>query len=447
MITIHFVGIGGAGMFALACIALEQGYKISGSDLVNSESLENLSKKGAKIYINHSENNITEDTNLLVYSGAIKKDNPEIIKAEKLKIKILSRSQFMGLITKNFKNLIAVSGSHGKTTTTSMITSILIDSGKDPTAIIGAHFNKIGGNSRLGSSDIAVCEACEYLNSFLDLDPKIGVILNIDFEHMDYFKNIENEKNSFLKFAEKSEIIIINKDDSNSYEISKKLKSKKIVYYGIKNSSEFMAKNIVFCDNFCYKFDIFFKNQKISNIKLNIFGEHNILNALASFTACYYIGIDFQDIINGIENFKGAKRRFEFLEEINGVKIFDDYAHHPAEIKATLSIAQKMNFNNIWVVFQPHTYSRTYLLFGEFVECLSMADHVIITDILPVREKNIYNIKSEDLAAKIKNAIVIKEFDKIAEFLKKNIKKGDVIMHMGAGDIKCADIIREKLRN
>ena len=194
MITIHFVGIGGAGMFALACIALEQGYKISGSDLVNSESLENLSKKGAKIYINHSENNITEDTNLLVYSGAIKKDNPEIIKAEKLKIKILSRSQFMGLITKNFKNLIAVSGSHGKTTTTSMITSILIDSNKDPTAIIGAHFNKIGGNSRLGSSDIAVCEACEYLNSFLDLDPKIGVILNIDFEHMDYFKNIENEK-------------------------------------------------------------------------------------------------------------------------------------------------------------------------------------------------------------------------------------------------------------
>ena len=435
MITIHFVGIGGAGMFALACIALEQGYKISGSDLVNSESLENLSKKGAKIYINHSENNITEDTNLLVYSGAIKKDNPEIIKAKKLKIKILSRSQFMGLITKNFKNLIAVSGSHGKTTTTSMITSILIDS------------NKIGGNSRLGSSDIAVCEACEYLNSFLDLSPKIGIILNIDFEHMDYFKNIENEKNSFLKFAEKSEIIIINKDDSNSYEISKKLKSKKIVYYGIKNNSEFMAKNIVFCDNFCYKFDIFFKNQKISNIKLNIFGEHNILNALASFAACYYIGIDFQDIINGIENFKGAKRRFEFLEEINGVKIFDDYAHHPAEIKATLSIAKKMNFNNIWVVFQPHTYSRTYLLFDEFVECLSMADHVIITDILPVREKNIYNIKSEDLAKKIKNSIVIKEFDKIAEFLKKNIKKGDVIMHMGAGDIKCADIIREKLRN
>ena len=444
---IHFIGIGGAGMFALACIAIEKGYKISGSDVVNSENLENLSKKGAKIYIGHSENNITQDIKLVVYSGAVKQDNPEIIKASELKIKILSRSQFLGLITKDFKNLIAVSGSHGKTTTTSMITSILMDSGKDPTAIIGACFDKIGGNSRLGKSDIAVCEACEYLDSFLDLDPKIGVILNIDLEHMDYFKTLENEKKSFLKFAKKSEIVVVNKDDDNSCEISKKLKNKKIVYYGIKNNAEFTAKNIALCEDCRYKFDIFHNNQKISNIKLNIFGEHNVLNVLASFAACYYVGVDFENIVKGIENFKGAKRRFEFLEEINGVKIFDDYAHHPAEIRATLNIVKKMNFNNIWVVFQPHTYSRTYFLFDEFVKCLSMADRVIITDILPVREKNIYNIKSENLAAKIKNAIVIKEFDEIAEFLKKNIKKGDVIMHMGAGNIKCADIIREKLRN
>lgn len=444
---IHFVGINGSGMLALACLSFDRGYKISGSDLVNSKNLEKLSRKGADIYIGHSASNITRVTEMVVYSGAIKKDNPEIIRASELGIPILSRSKFMGLVTKNFRNLIAVSGSHGKTTTTAMIASILIDSNRDPMVIIGAHFNKIGGNSRLGSSDIAVCEACEYLDSFLDLNPKIGVILNIDFEHIDYFKSIKNEQSSFLQFAKQSEIVVINRDDNNSYEISKMLQNKKIVYYGIENNAEFNAKNIIVCDDYCYKFDIFHNNQKVSNIKLRIPGEHNIFNALAAFAACYYIGIDYERISRFMQDFSGVKRRFEFLEEINGVKIFDDYAHHPAEIKATLNIVKKMNFNSIWVVFQPHTYSRTYYLFDEFVECLSMADHVIITDILPVREQNIYSIKSEDLAKKIKNSIVIKNFDEIAEFLKKNVKKGDVIMHMGAGDIKCADIIREKLKN
>ena len=447
METVYFIGIGGSGMLGLASLTLNKGINVIGSDISGSDKLDELKSKGAKIYSEHSEKNINENNiDLLVYSGAIKSSNPEIIAAKKKGIKCISRSKYLGMFMKNFKNSIAVSGSHGKTTTSSMITNVLVDTNKNPTSIIGAFFPKIKGNSTLGNSDIAVCEACEYLDSFLDLDPKIGVILNIDNDHLDYFKTLENEKKSFHEFAKKCEILVINADDDNSMDITKNLSSN-ILTFGIKNNAQFMASDISLDKNGCYKFDLVFNNEKILNISLKIPGKHNIYNALSSVAVCRQFDISFEDIKKSIEDFSGADRRFTFWGSFNNISIFDDFAHHPTEIEATLKSAKQMKFNKIWLVFQPHTFSRTYLLLDDLAKSLSIADKVILTDILPVRETNIYGISSEDLSKKIENSIVIKDFDQIADYLKENVEPGDMILTMGGGDIyKCTDVIYKKYR-
>ncbi len=441
MSTIYFVGIGGSGMFPLASISIDKGDKVIGSDYFKSDKINRLIDKGAKIYLEHSEKNITDDIDLVVYSGAIKNNNPEIIAAKEKNIKCISRSKYLSLIMSKFKNSISVAGSHGKTTTTSMITEILLDSNSSPTSIIGGYFSRISGNSILGTSDIAVCEACEYMNSFLDLNSKIGIILNIDNDHLDYFKSIENEENSFLKFANKCEYIIVNKDDINSFDVSKKSFSK-VIYYGIENDSNFMASNVHLENNGCYSFDVIYENKKLFNLKLKVPGKHNIYNSLASIAACFQLNIDFDVIKKSLEEFMGADRRFKFIGSSNGVSFFDDYAHHPTEIDATLRSAKSLKFNDIWLIFQPHTFSRTYFLLDAFVKSLSIADHVILTDILPVRETNIYGISSSDLSSKIANSVVISDFNRISDYIKINVKSGDMVMTMGAGDIyKCMDII------
>ena len=439
--SIYFIGIGGSGMFPLASISIDKGNKVIGSDSCKSDKTDKLIEKGAKIYFEHSEKNITDDINLVVYSGAIKEDNPEIIAAKNKNIKCISRSKYLSVIMSEFKNSISVAGTHGKTTTTSMITGILLDADCNPTSVIGAYFSRISGNSILGNSDIAVCEACEYLDSFLDLNSKIGIILNIDNDHLDYFKSVENEKNSFLKFSNQCEYTIINRDDHNSFEVSKK-SSPKIIYYGIENNSDFMASNIILEDNGCYSFDVVHENKKLFNLKLKIPGKHNIYNSLASIAACFQLNIDSEAIKKSLENFTGADRRFKFIGKSNGISFFDDYAHHPTEIEATLKSAKSLNFNNIWLIFQPHTFSRTYFLLDEFAKSLSIADHVILTDILPVRETNIYGVSSNDLSSKIANSIVISDFNQIADYIKENAKSGDMVMTMGAGNIyKCMEII------
>ena len=446
MSTVYFIGIGGSGMIALASLAIDKGISVIGSDISSSEKLDNLLSRGAKVYFEHSEKNINENKiDLVVYSGAIKKDNPEIIAAKNKKIKCISRSEYLGMFMSDFKNSVAVSGSHGKTTTTSMITNILIDSQKDPTSIIGAFFSKINGNSILGKSDIAVCEACEYLDSFLDLDPKIGVILNIDNDHLDYFKTLENEKKSFSEFASKCDKVIINCDDKNSLEVSKNLSD--VIKFGIDNDADFSASNIDIDKNGYPSFDLFFNKKRIFNIKLKIPGKHNIYNALASIAVCKQLEVSFENIKKSLEEFSGAERRFTFWGSFNNISIFDDFAHHPTEIEATLKSAKNMKFNKIWLVFQPHTFSRTYLLLDDLANSLSIADNVILTDILPVRETNIYGISSNDLAKKIKGSKVIKDFDEIADYLKQNVEPGDMILTMGGGNIyKCTDIIYKKYR-
>ena len=432
---IHFIGIGGSGMFPLASISLSKGAKISGSDSTQSKNTEILSSKGVKIFYEHSSKNISDDIDLVVYSGAIKNDNEELIYAKSKNIRIMKRSEFLGFITDNYK-LIAVAGSHGKTTTSSMITQILIDCGCDPTSIIGAYFDKINGNSILGNSDIAVCEACEYLDSFLDLNPYIGIILNVDNDHLDYFKTIENEKNSFLEFAKKCKFVVVNRDNKNAFEISKKLDSEKVKYFSLNDhNATFSAKNISFDENMCASFDLVKNSETKLSIHLKVNGKHNILNAMASFCACDILNMDLVKISAALENFRGASRRFQFIGKFNGVSLFDDYAHHPTEIESVLNTAKKMKYSRVIVVFQPHTFSRTYTLLDEFARVLSICDKVIITDILPIRETNTYRISSEDLAKKIPNAIVMKDFDEISKYLKNIAKSGDIILTIGAGDI------------
>ena len=445
--SVYFVGIGGSGMCGLASIAISKGYVVYGSDASKSKKTDDLVSRGAKIYIGHSESNIFgKDIDVLVYSGAISDDNPELVFAKKQRINCISRSKFLGTILSEFENSLAVAGSHGKSTTTAMVTSILMDSGKDPTSIIGAEFSKIDGNSLLGNSDIAVCEACEFLDSFLDLNTKFGVILNIDDDHLDYFKTLENEKRSFFKFASKCKKIVINKDDNNSFEISKDLKREDVIYYGLSENSDFYAKNIKIDSHGFPNFDVFHKNEKIFDLKLKIPGKHNILNSLASIASCSLFNVDYDIMKKSIEEFSGVDRRFKFVGDVNGIEIFDDYAHHPTEIKSVLETARSMGYNNIWTVFQPHTFSRTYLLLDEFAAALSLSDHLILTNILPVREKNIYGITSAELAKKIKNSIIIDDFNEISDYLKKNVKSGDIILNMGAGTIsECADIIYQRL--
>ena len=444
---IHFVGIGGSGMFPLASISLSKGIKVSGSDSTKSKNTETLSSKGFKIFYEHSSKNISDDIDLLVYSGAIKDDNEELVSARNKNIKTMKRSEFLGFITKDY-NLIAISGSHGKTTTSSMITQVLIDCGLDPTSIIGAHFDKINGNSTLGKSNIAVCEACEYLDSFLDLDPYIGIILNVDNDHLDYFKTLENEKKSFLKFAQKCKFVIINRDNENAFEVSKNLDRDKVRYFSLKNSdSDFTASNISFDENMCASFDLVKNSKNITSVHLKVRGEHNILNSLASFCVCDLLNLDLNEAKKSVETFTGASRRFQFIGKFNGISVFDDFAHHPTEITSTLNTAKKMNYSRVIVVFQPHTFSRTYMLLDEFAKALSLCDKVIITDILPVREKNIYGVSSEDLSKKLPNSVVIKDFDEIAKYLKRIAKTGDMILTMGGGNIyNYIPLITEELK-
>ncbi|MCL2312099.1 MAG: UDP-N-acetylmuramate--L-alanine ligase [Firmicutes bacterium] len=443
---IHFVGIGGSGMCALASLLFEKGYEISGSDISYSENIRSLNSLGARVFIGHSSKNVKKDVNLLVYSDAIGPDNPEIKSAKNKKIKTFNRGEFLGLFTSAYKNLIAVSGTHGKTTVSAMLTNVLIDSGKDPTSILGARFHRLRGNSCLGNTELCVCEACEYIDNFLYLGPEIGIILNIDSDHLDYFKTFDNVKKSFKKFAQRCKRkLIVNGDDVNSVSVVEDLKLEK-VFFGSKENLGFCATNIVVDQNGCPKFDVLKNGEKYLDLYLNISGEHNALNSLAALAVCDDFGIDRYVTKNSLENFRGADRRFVFVGKKRGVSIFDDFAHHPTEIEAVLKTAKQMNFTKVWVVFQPHTFSRTSMFLDKFAKSLSIADKVILTDILPVRETNIYGIKSEDLCEKIDGAIVIRKFEDVADYIYKNAKLGDMVITMGGGDIyKCNKIIYKTL--
>lgn len=442
---IHFVGIGGSGMCPMAEILNKEGFEITGSDIYESDTLERIRALHIPVYIGHKKENVL-GKDLIVYTAAIKRNNPELLAAQEFNIPAIERSVMLGLVTKRYSKSIAVSGTHGKTSTTAMITQILTTGKADPTAIIGGKLPFIGGNSRVGKSDIIVCEACEYVDTFLQLHPYISVILNIDADHLDYFGSLENIKKSFNKFGNQtSGLIIYNGDDKNSFDTVNDINIKKLSF-GLNENNDYYAKDITTKSGAKMSFSLMKKGQKLCDIKLNVPGKHNIYNALAAAVVADYLSIDTKFIKKALSEFTGVHRRFEILGNPNDIVVADDFAHHPTEITAILNSAMSMGFNTVWAVFQPHTYSRTAILINDFAKALSIADKVIISEILAVREENTYNIYSKDLGEKVPNSVCIDSFEDITEYIKNNAKPGDLVLTMGGGNVyKCANMILKSL--
>lgn len=443
--NVHFIGIGGSGMFPLAHILKEKGFNVSGSDIYESDTLQQVRSLGIEVFNEHSANNV-QGKDLVVFSAAIKEENPEIKAAKAAGIPIIERSVMLGLIFNKYEHSIGVSGTHGKTTTTSMITSVLIDADKNPTALIGATLKKIGGNSCVGNSDIMVTEACEYVDSFLQLFPKISVITNIEADHLDYFGTLENVVKSFKKYAlQTSQIVVANGDSEIVRNATTNLPAETL-YFGLSEDNEYYAKNIRYNAMQRASFDIFHQSNNVAHVDLSIPGKHNIYNSLAAYIVCEKSGISSKTFEKSIKDFTGAHRRFEVLLKKDGITIVDDFAHHPTEIKTTLSAASKMGFKRVWAIFQPHTFSRTFMFQNEFAEALSIADEVVISDILPVRETNTYGVESTDITNKIKGSYYIPTFEEISEFIVKSVQPGDLVITLGGGNIyKCANMIVDKL--
>ena len=448
---IHMIGIGGISMSGIAEILYNSGFIVTGSDATHSDIIDKLIKSGIKVTIGHDFIN-TRKASLVVYSAAIKQDNPELVEARKYKIPTIERGDFLGQITKLYKDTICVSGTHGKTTTTSMVSLCFLEAEKDPTIQVGAILKPINGNYKVGKSDYFIIEACEYVESFLKFFPKSEIILNIDNDHLDYFKTFENIKNSFIKYVKKlpaDGLLVINGDDKNCLDLPQYTNATAITY-GIENkATDFYAKNLVCDGNGCYQFEVMKNNKFYELFKLNVPGTHNVLNALACIALCDKYGIEKEHIKNALFKFSGANRRFEYIGSYNDFDIYDDYAHHPTEIHALAKAASNTKHNQTWAIFQSHTYSRTYELLDEFADSLKDFDNIIITDIYAARETNQSGITPQDLVNKINEngnnkAIYIGPFEEIAEYIRKNAKPNDLVLTVGAGTItNLGHIIKE----
>lgn len=427
-------------MSGIAEILHNWGFTVTGSDLNKTDITDKLNDNGILVSIGHDLKNV-HNSDLVVYTAAVKQNNPELCEAKNLKIPTIERGDFLGIITKSYLNSIGISGTHGKTTTTSMVSLCFLEENLDPTIQVGAILKQLNGNYRVGNSDYLIIESCEYAESFLNFHLKSAIILNIDNDHLDYFKTFENLKHSFEKYVAKlpaNGFLVLNADDENCLELKNKSKAK-IITYGINNNADFTAKNIEFDSNGFAKFDVYYKNEFYNTIKLSVPGIHNVSNALACISLCFSYGISKESIAKALLEFTGAHRRFEFMGKYNDANIFDDYGHHPAEILATVNGLKNIKHNNSWVVFQPHTYSRTKNLLEDFAKVLINFDNIIITDIYAAREENIYNISSHDLVNKIealgKKAVFISDFNEIANYLKKHILPNDIVLTLGAGPI------------
>ncbi len=448
---IHFIGIGGSGMYPLAQILHTKGYYLTGSDNNETSTLEAVRKMGIPVTLGQRAENI-EGADLIVFSAAIMEDNPELIAARKAAengVRLAERAELLGLVTEQFSKAFCVSGTHGKTTTSSMLTSILLAADVDPSAVIGGKLRAIGGSGRAGRSENMVCEACEFKDTFLHLFPNISVILNIDEDHMDYFKTMDNLKTSFVKFCDiTTDIIIANGDDENTMEVIRRCNTAaRLVTYGAGNTNDFYAADLRQISDFKREFTLMNKGEEMCRIEVNVPGLHNVYNAVAACAAAYSAGIPTDALQRGMESFTGAMRRFEKLAEIRGVTFVDDYGHHPAEIAATLKTAKEMSFRRVWCVHQPFTYSRTAALLDEFADALSIADKVVLTEIMGSREKNTYNIYSKDLAAKIDGCVWFPTFEEVARHVVDNVQDGDLVITTSCGDVyKVAEMMIEMMK-
>ena len=446
--NVYFMGIGGISMSGLAEILSDRGFSVSGSDRAPSKITEGLEKKGIKVNYGQVKENITDDIDLLVYTAAISKDNEELMEAKKRGITCIPRADMLGQIMKNYEIPIAISGTHGKTTTTSMITTILMEASLDPTVTVGGILDCIGGNLRIGQSEVFVTEACEYTNSFLSFFPKVSIILNVEEDHMDFFKDINDIRNSFRRFAQllpEDGLLVISADIDNYEEICEGVKCK-IVTFGNSEKADYRACNLEYDEKGCGQFTVIKNNEMCEDISLSVPGSHNVTNALASIAVTDYLNIDIETVKSGFTSFHGADRRFQYKGEINGITVIDDYAHHPTEIRATLNAARNYKDKKITVVFQPHTYTRTKAFFDEFVDALMIADRIVLADIYAAREKNTIGISSKDLLGSLKNkgadAYYFEKFEDIEKFILKNCQSGEMLITMGAGNV---DIIGDDI--
>ncbi len=436
---IHFIGIGGISMSGLAQIALKDGYTVSGSDRQKSSITDKLEALGATVYEGHNAQNINGAV-LCVHTAAVKADNPEMAEAIAKGIRLIDRAEFLGAIMENYSCAIGVSGTHGKTTTTSMLAHALINAQVDPTISVGGELDIIDGNIKTGDGDVFVTEACEYTNSFLKFYPTVALITNIEEDHLDFFSGIEEIRESFKEFAmltkDKGSVVAWGEDENINIALAGLALDVKT--YGMSDKCMYYPQNISCIAGFP-SFDVYRNGKEYIHINLSVPGEHNILNALATVAVCDVIGCDIKKAVEGVENFKGVKRRFEKKGTLNGAVVIDDYAHHPTEIKATLKAAKEFEHNNIVCIFQPHTYSRTRTLWNDFTEAFYDVDELIVTHIYAAREKFDGVTSPQKLALDIKkmgvNAKYIETFEEIAQYVKNNAKPNDIIFTMGAGTV------------
>lgn len=438
---IHLIGIGGISMSAIAETLHNWNHTVTGSDLNQSELTDKLNSHGIKTTIGHDLEN-SKKADLIVYSAAIKDDDPEIILAKENSIPTINRGKFVGQLTKMYEETICVAGTHGKTTTTSMLSICFMNAKKDPSIQVGAMLKNIGGNYHVGNSEYFILESCEYQANFLNFFPKTEIILNIDNDHLDYYKTFDNIVSTFQKFAQilnNDGLLVTNADDQNCFALKDIVKSN-FISYGIENSNaDFIAKNIEFDHNGFAHFDVYKSNEFLEHFELSVAGKHNILNALACICVCNYYGIDNKTIFDSLKSFTGAERRLEYKGSFNNISVFDDYGHHPTEILAVANAIKNKQFNESWVIFQPHTYSRTATHIDDFSKVLLEFDHIILVDIYAAREKNTIGISSQDLVDKInslgKEAIYIKDFSEVVKHVKLNAKPNDLVLTLGAGTV------------
>ena len=438
---IYFIGIGGISMSGLAEILASRGHQVSGTDVKETAVTKHLQSLGIHINFGHRAENITDDITLVVYTAAIHDDNPELRAAYEKGIRIMDRAHLLGQIMDEYHDSVAVSGTHGKTTTTSMVSEILLAAEKDPTITVGGILPTIGSNLRIGNSPYFVAEACEYFDSFLQFNPFIAIILNVESDHLDYFKTLENIRRSFHAFAQRvpdKGLLVISEKIDHVEELTDGLTCH-VETFGLSEKANWRAENIVHEADGRNSFDVYHNGEFFTTIHLHIPGEHNITNALAAIGASAFLGAAPEDCVKGLHHYTGTERRFQLKGKKDGITVIDDYAHHPTEIKAALAAAQNVQHNTTWCVFQPHTFSRTRFLFDEFGEAFGDADEIIIADIFAARETDDGTVSAAQLADRIaqtgKSARYVGDFAAIEAYLREHCKSGDLLMTVGAGDV------------
>ena len=444
--NIYMIGIGGVSMSGLAYILKSYGYNVSGSNNVENDMTDSLNNDGIKVYIPHASNNINETIELVIFTAAISKDNEELVEAKKLGIKCLERGEFLGELTKLFNEPIGITGTHGKTSTTSMVSLCFLEGKLDPTIQVGSKLSNINGNYKVGNSDYFIIESCEYKDSFLNFHEKSAIVLNMDNDHLDYFGTFENIKKSFKEYVSHiTNVLVLNGDDKNVLDLAL-YTSAKILTFGLSEKNNYYAKNIEFNELGYPSYDLYKNKEYVDRINLSIVGIHNVLNSLGCIALCDYYNISISDIKKGLISYKGADRRFQYKGEFNGAKVYDDYGHHPTEVKAVSNSILNKKYNKSYVIFEPHTFSRVKNHALDFAKSLINFDNIIVADIYAAREVNEFNVSENDIINELKKlgkeSIHISDYEDIKTYLKDKVNEDDLILTLGAGNItKLSDLL------